>query len=302
MPSRRRVPRLMNASGPAPFVKWAGGKGQLLAQLRPYFPQHYLRYIEPFVGGGAVFFHLQPESALLADLNPELVNLYRVVRDMPEKLMVQLDRMGQRTDHEAYYYELREKQPVDLPPARQDQDGIPLADEDRLWIAARTIYLNKTGFNGLFRVNSRGRFNVPWGRRTRLPQLYHPASLLSAAQLLHATDIHLADFAAILDQAQPGDFVYLDPPYHPLSATASFTNYTRLDFPPAEQERLAACLWAMDRRGVRFLLNNSDTPYTRHLYAGFHVSIARARRTINRDAAKRGPVNELIVYNYTPSG
>ncbi|MBX3000512.1 MAG: DNA adenine methylase [Caldilineaceae bacterium] len=285
----------------APLLKWAGGKSQLLAQLEPYFPQRYDRLIEPFIGGAAVYFHLQPERAILADINPELVNFYRVVRDLPEALMAEIDALAAHPSHEydpeAVYYEIRNRQPVDLPADRIDTDGIPIADEDRLWIAARTLYLNKTGFNGLFRVNSKGYFNVPWGRRARLPKLYDRAEMINAARLLAGAEILLADFGVVLDQARPGDFVYLDPPYHPVSATASFTSYTRLDFPPAEQERLADWLHTLDQRGVLFLLNNSDTPFTRQIYADFQIDVALAKRMINSDASKRGSINELVVCN-----
>jgi DNA adenine methylase len=285
----------------APLLKWAGGKSQLLAQLGPYFPQRYDRLIEPFIGGAAVYFHLQPERAILADINPELVNLYQVVRDLPEQLMAEIDALAARPEHEtdpgAVYYEIRSRQPVDLPADRLDADGIPSADEDRLWVAARTLYLNKTGFNGLFRVNSKGYFNVPWGRRARLPKLYDRIEVLNASRLLAGAEILLADFGVVLDQARAGDFVYLDPPYFPVSTTASFTSYTRLDFPPTEQRRLADWLHILDQRGVAFLLNNSDTPFTRQIYADFQIDVALAKRTINSDASKRGSVNELIVRN-----
>jgi DNA adenine methylase len=257
--------------------------------------------IEPFIGGAAVYFHLQPERAILADINPELVNLYRVVRDLPEQLMAEIDTLAAHPGHQhdpgAVYYEIRNRQPVDLPTDRLDADGIPTADEDRLWVAARTLYLNKTGFNGLFRVNSKGYFNVPWGRRARLPKLYDRAEVINASRLLAGAEILLADFGVVLDRARPGDFVYLDPPYFPVSATASFTSYTRLDFPPAEQQRLADWLHILDQRGVAFLLNNSDTPFTRQIYADFQIDVAQAKRMINSDASKRGAVNELIVRN-----
>jgi DNA adenine methylase len=286
----------------APLLKWAGGKTQLLDQLQPHFPQHYKRLIEPFIGGAAVFFHLQPRHAIIADVNPELVNFYRVVREFPQRLMAAIDELAARhednADPEAIYYEIRSRQPANLPVERLDDDGLPKTDKDRLWVAARTLYLNKTGFNGLFRVNNRGYFNVPWGRRKRLPQLYHRNNILNAARLLQGSEIHLADFGAVLAMAQPGDFIYLDPPYYPLSATANFTNYTRLNFPAAEQQRLADWLHILDQRGIAFLLNNSDTPFTRQIYAGFSIDVALAKRMINSDASKRSAVNELIVKNF----
>ncbi len=286
----------------APLLKWAGGKTQLLRQLQPYLPARYDRLIEPFIGGAAVYFHLQPKQALLGDVNPELVNFYRVVRNDPQSLMEAIDAVAARHSHgedaEAIYYEMRARQPVDLPAHRLDGDGLPLHDDDKIWVAARTLYLNKTGFNGLFRVNSRGAFNVPWGRRKRLPKLYDRHEVLNASNLLQGAEIVLADFGVVLDSAKAGDFVYLDPPYFPLSATANFTSYTRLDFPVSEQQRLADWLHTLDQRRVAFVLNNSDTPFTRELYADFQIDVALARRMINSDAGKRGAVNELIVYNH----
>lgn len=287
----------------APLLKWAGGKTQLLAQIQPYFPAHYDRLIEPFIGGAAVYFHQRPARALLGDVNPELVNFYRVVRSHPDELMTAVDAIAARhengEDPETIYYDVRNHQPVDLPPNSLDEQGIPNSDEDRAWVAARTLYLNKTGFNGLFRVNSRGRFNVPWGRRKRLPKLYDRNEVYNASRLLQGAEIVLADFGTVLDQARPGDFVYLDPPYFPVSATANFTSYTRLDFPAEEQRRLADWLHTLDQRGVAFVLNNSDTPFTREIYANFRIDIAQAKRMINSDASKRGEVNELIVFNVT---
>lgn len=285
----------------APLLKWAGGKTQLLAQIQPYFPPHYDRLIEPFIGGAAVYFHQRPTRALLGDVNPELVNFYRVVRSHPHELMTAVDAIAARhengEDPETIYYDVRNHQPVDLPPNALDEQGIPRSDEDRAWVAARTLYLNKTGFNGLFRVNSRGRFNVPWGRRKVLPKLYDRNEVYNASRLLQGAEIALADFGTVLDQARRGDFVYLDPPYFPVSATANFTSYTRLDFPAEEQRRLADWLHTLDQRGVAFVLNNSDTPFTREIYANFRIDIAQAKRIINSNASKRGEVNELIVFN-----
>jgi DNA adenine methylase len=287
----------------APLLKWAGGKTQLLAQIQPYFPPHYDRLIEPFIGGAAVYFQQRPARALLGDVNPELVNFYRIVRAHPDELMTAVDAIATRhengEDPETIYYDVRSRQPVDLPTGALDEQGIPRSDEDRIWVAARTLYLNKTGFNGLFRVNSGGRFNVPWGRRKVLPKLYNRNEIYNASRLLQGAEIVLADFADVLDQARPGDFVYLDPPYFPVSATANFTSYTRLDFPAEEQRRLADWLHTLDQRGVAFVLNNSDTPFTREIYANFRIDIAQAKRMINSNASKRGEVNELIVFNVT---
>ena len=262
-----------------PFLKWAGGKGQLLDQLLPLLPASYQRYIEPFLGGGALFFAISPARALLADLNYELITTYQMVRDQPAALA---DRLAQhRACHnKEYYYRIRAARP-----------------DDPLEVAARLIYLNKTCFNGLYRVNRSGQFNVPMGSYVN-PRIYNRANLFAAAQALAAADLCAADYRATLDQARAGDFVYLDPPYVPLSASASFTSYTSSNFGEREQRQLAEVFCELDRRGCYMMLNNSATPLTRQLYAGFEQRVIPAARAINSKGDRRGPVEELVVVNY----
>ncbi len=262
-----------------PFLKWAGGKGQLLGQLLPLLPTTYERYIEPFLGGGALFFAIAPARALLADLNRELIVTYQVVRDQPAALA---DRLAEhRACHnKEYYYRVRAE--------RLD---------DPLEVAARLIYLNKTCFNGLYRVNRSGQFNVPMGSYVN-PRIYDPANLFAAAQALAAADLCAADYRATLEQAHAGDFIYLDPPYVPLSASASFTSYTATDFGERDQRELAEVYSELDRRGCYVMLNNSATSLTRQLYAGYEQRVIPAARAINSKGDRRGPVEELVVVNY----
>jgi DNA adenine methylase len=273
-PSLEPVPRV------TPFVKWAGGKGQLLAQLDPHFPRHFRRYLEPFVGGGAVFFHLQPHQSVLGDSNEELINAYRVIRDTPDDLIASLEQHRYESD---YYYEVRSRDPQSL------------SDVER---ASRFIFLNKTCYNGLYRVNKKGQFNVPFGRYATPPRIFDTDNLRGVSRLLGTTELVCASYEQTVQRAEPGDFVYFDPPYHPLTATANFTRYTQIAFTDFDQFWLAQAFRTLSERGVFVMLNNSDTPLVRWLYKDLRVVEAKANRAINSDPAKRKPVVELIITNY----
>jgi DNA adenine methylase len=275
-----------------PFLKWAGGKTQLLAQFEPLFPEKIASYCEPFVGGGAVFFHLKsrfPEMrARLHDNNPELINCYQVLRDRVEELMRGLDEHRERfrAAGKPYYYEVRNQHQLTDPIER----------------AARMIFLNKTCYNGLWRVNSRGRFNVPVGSyRPETVTLYDPANLVAVSHALAGVSLAVSDFRQTLRAAVPGDFAYIDPPYVPLSATASFTSYTKEVFGEPEQRELADCFREAARRGVRLMLSNSDTRLVRRLYDGFTIHTVQARRAVNCQATKRGQVPEVVVLSGSPT-
>jgi DNA adenine methylase len=267
---------------PAPFLKWAGGKGQLLGQMSPYFPSEYRTYFEPFLGGGAVFFHLRPEKAVLADLNPDLVNAFQVVRDHPTALMKALDQHSELRTCKEYFYEVRGQEISKLSPVER---------------AARMVFLNKTCYNGLFRVNSRGGFNVPWGGYSN-PTLYERATLLSASALLQGKKVVLEGYRKACARARKGDLVYFDPPYHPLSETSGFTSYTKEDFGDEEQEALAETFRTLDNRGCLVMLSNSPTSLVRSLYGGFRSETLRAKRAINSKGTGRGAVDELLILNY----
>ncbi|GAB4574318.1 MAG: DNA adenine methylase [Anaerolineae bacterium] len=278
----------------APFLKWAGGKTQLLAQYDPLFPTGPVeRYFEPFVGSGAVFFALRrrdfARSYHLFDSNPELINVYQVVRDQVEELITLLaeHRARHAADSRAHYYAVRE---LDRDPDWR-RTAAPVVR------AARMIYLNKTCYNGLWRVNSKGQFNVPLGRYKN-PPILDEDKLRAASAALQGVALAVADFRSIVDCAAAGDFVYFDPPYVPLSATANFTSYAKDDFGEQDQRDLAEVFRALDRRGCRVMLSNADAPLVHTLYADFNLRLVTARRAINSHTARRGPIAEVVVTNY----
>jgi DNA adenine methylase len=228
-----------------------------------------------------VFFHLAPPHALLGDSNGPLVAVYRAVRESPDLVMAALDRHQPLAGEADYYYQLRAQDPAAL---------------DAVEAAARFIFLNKTCYNGLYRVNRQGRFNVPFGRYRTPPQLYDRDAMLAASAALRGARLETLDFAETMAVAGPGDLVYLDPPYDPLSVTANFTGYTATSFSRPEQERLAAAFREAAARGARLVLNNSDTEFIRSLYRGFRcVAVPGLRRAINSDPSKRAGVTELVI-------
>lgn len=265
---------------PRAFLKWAGGKTQLLPKILPRLPQRIGTYFEPFVGSGAVFWALAREGrfehAVLSDRNAELITAYRAIRDDVDGIIALL---GGWSHSESFYYSLRARDPEAMSPVEA---------------AARMIHLNHTGFNGLYRVNKSGIFNVPFGRYKR-PRTLNKPVLLAASRALATVDLLVADFAEVLATARPGDAVYFDPPYVPMSGTASFTAYEKSGFGEAAQRRLVSSLEDLQRRGVHALLSNSDVPLTRELYQGLRCEKVHARRAINSRADKRGPVSELLV-------
>ncbi len=282
----------------SPVIKWAGGKSQLIEVLTPLFPDHFQRYHEPFLGGGAVFFFLAPlhnAPSFLSDLNEELINFYRVLRDHTDAFLAEVRVLAEQYAH---YDEERRKE-MYYRWRNADRDPA-FAHWSPLQRAVRFYFLNKTAYNGLYRTNRRGYFNVPWGRYKK-PALYIPNALRQAAHVLraYAQTLTVEPFERSLSRAQTGDFVYLDPPYVPLSETANFTAYTKNGFGPEDQQRLADMCRELDRRGVLFMLSNSDTPWVRDLYRGFHIQQVWARRSINANGAGRGPVAEVVVRNYT---
>ncbi len=266
------------AARPTPFLKWAGGKWQLLGQYARFFPDRYGAYQEPFLGGGAVFFHLLPQRARLSDINEELIHCYGIVRNRVEDLIGALQ--GYPNDRETYY-RVRAARPEDLPPLER---------------ACRLIYLNKTCFNGLYRENSRGRFNTPFGYY-RAPTICDPEGLRRASRALQGVELRVQPFTACVEQAEKGDFVYLDPPYHPLSATARFTAYTGKSFTEKDQEALREVVDALDRKGCAVMVSNSDTPLIRRLYRRYRIERVWAFRAISANGARRGPVSELVICN-----
>jgi DNA adenine methylase len=265
---------------PRPFLKWAGGKGQLIQQYTPYFPTIYETYYEPFLGGGAIFFHLLPQRSVLTDINPELVNVYRSIRDQVEPVIAWLKKHESAHSYE-YYYQMRAN------------PGTTSVER-----AARLIYLNRTCFNGLYRENSQGMFNVPMGRYKN-PRICNPDLLRSVSLALKQTRLEVRPFDAILSEAKTSqDFVYFDPPYHPISATSNFTAYNRYSFHQADQIKLRDTAVELANRGVKVMLSNSDCPFIRELYQNFTIHTITAMRAINSNAEKRGKITEVLVTSY----
>ena len=267
-----------------PVLKWAGGKSRVLPQLVNHFPCNCVRYIEPFIGGGAVYFALKKNiPAIVNDFNGELINLYKVIRDSPNELMLSLDKMTANYSEE-YYYSLRSQHLL-----------------ESIEVASRTVFLNKTGFNGLYRQNLKGEFNVPFGKRAKCPALYDRDNLIAASKKLKLAEIINGDFEEVIDGAQPGDFIYCDPPYEPLSATSSFNSYTGGGFSQADQRRLKDACQKAAERGVFVAVSNSSADFILHLYKDQDVRKIRAKRAINSKGDSRGEIEEVLVLLYDPS-
>ncbi len=267
----------------SPVIKWVGGKTKLLPELVRRMPKSYGRYFEPFAGGAALFFHIAPHRAVLTDKNADLIGLYSQLATNLAPVLRQLDR--HRKQHSSrYYYQVRK---------HWNNPGSSWSDHRR---AAAFIYLNKTSFNGLWRVNRASEFNVPLGRLV-CPPLYDPDVIRAAADQLVTTDLRSCDYRDAICGAAAGDFAYIDPPYDPVSATASFTSYTGTRFGRDEQCELADIASELVARNVQVMLSNSDTRFVRSLYSkrGFSISRIRCPRAINSDGAKRGDVNEVII-------
>jgi DNA adenine methylase len=277
---------------PSPFVKWAGGKSRLLSQFEPCFPVQFRRYVEPFAGGGAVFFHLfgqerlEGDDVVLVDSLEELINCYRVVQSRVEELIAELRRHEPHKHDEDYFYQVRA------------WDRAPgYARRDEIERAARFLFLNRTCYNGLYRVNRRGEFNVPFGRYESLT-VCPAGNLRAASRALQGVTLLAGDFTRCLETAGPGDFVYLDPPYYPLSDTANFTSYTSNDFGADDQRRLADLFRELDSRGCQVMLSNSSTGLIRELYGGYRQVEVQANRVISSKTNARGAIPELLVMNY----
>lgn len=270
----------------APVVKWAGGKRQLLDVLQPLLPRRIACYCEPFVGGGAMLFRLQPSRAIVNDANSELIAVYEVIRDAVEDLIPALE---EHTNEEAYFYAVR----------HWDRDPQAYAAKSKVEKAARLIFLNKTCYNGLFRVNSAGEFNTPFGRYKN-PAIVNAPVLRAVSAYFRAAEISFSslDYATVLEALPDKSFVYLDPPYDPLSNSSNFTGYAQGGFGREEQIRLRECCDRLDRRGIKFMLSNSATEFIKDLYKDYSVTIVRAKRALNSIAAKRGQVDEVLVRNY----
>ena len=270
----------------SPVLKWVGGKRQLLPSIKPMLPKRITSYCEPFVGGGAVLFDLQPKSAIVNDINSDLILVYTVIRDNVEALIKLLETYP---NEEGFYYELRN---IDREQEKYDK----LSEIEK---AARVIFLNKTCYNGLYRVNNSGKFNSPFGKYKN-PNIVNAPVLRAVSAYFNSSEITFstADFELVLEQVRRGTFVYLDPPYDPVSDTSSFTGYSKGGFSREQQIRLRECCDKLNARGVKFMLSNSATDFIREQYSNYHITIVQAKRAINSVASKRGDVDEVIITNY----
>jgi len=279
-----------------PFVKWAGGKRQLLYKMEYYFPTNFDTYFEPFVGGGAVFFNLYNYyqgsdfrfSAILNDINPELINCYKVIKD-PDLLeeLISLLRHHELEHSEKYYYSIRS---LDRDPKKYKKLG-------KVEKAARILYLNKTCYNGLYRVNSKGQFNVPIGKYID-PLIADIRTLRAAHKALDKASIFCGDYIEILKEyALENDFIYLDPPYHPISDTSNFTQYSKEGFSEKDQRELAGVFYGLDLKGCKVMMSNSHSDLILDLYSGYNIIEIDSNRAINSNSSKRGSVKEVLIMN-----
>ena len=277
------------ATTPKPFVKWAGGKRQIITSLEGHLPKKFGTYFEPFLGGGALLFHLLNQSPNLkcniSDLNSDLILAYITIRDKVEQLVESLERHSGKysADKIEYYYSVRESAP-----------------KNQIEKVSRLLFLNKTCFNGLYRVNSKGQFNVPLGRYTN-PSIVNKENLISVSKILQSKNIAIRcqDFEAILDEAKKDDYVYFDPPYQPVSKTANFTSYTKCEFTYDDLKRLANVCQKLDKKDCKVLLSNSNTKEVRKLFSSkWKVVEVSANRAINSNSKKRTGHTELLIKNY----
>lgn len=271
-----------------PFVKWAGGKRQIINELKKYVPDEYGTYYEPFIGGGALLFELSPKKAVINDSNKELMNVYSVLCDEVKfNKMCKVLNSYEANHSEEFYYDIRNK----------DRNKVMYSRLSDYTKAARTIYLNKACFNGLYRVNSKNEFNVPFGKKEKV-NTYDGSNLITVSNYLSMNDIKIldVDFEEAVKEAKKGDFVYFDPPYD--SDTATFNSYTEEGFGKEEQVRLARVFKELDERGVYVMLSNHNTTLVNELYKGYNIHVIEAKRNINSKGNKRGKVEELIITNF----
>ena len=271
----------------APFLKWVGGKRQLIPSIVNNLPKNIgnLNYVEPFIGGGAVLFHLQPKNAILNDFNTELINVYSTIKNNLDELIEDLRKHKNESD---YFYSIRGLD--------RNSDFSKLTDVER---ASRIIYLNKTCFNGLYRVNNAGEFNAPFGRYQN-PNIVNEPTLKAVNKYLNANNIRFnsGDYEDVLKELDKNSFVYLDPPYHPLSVNSNFTGYVQGGWNIYDQVRLRETCDILRSKGIKFLLSNSDSDFIKDQYKDYKITTVKAIRTINSDGEKRGEINEVLIKNY----
>ncbi|WP_247927652.1 DNA adenine methylase [Streptococcus constellatus] len=274
----------------APVLKWVGGKRQLIEDISPLIPKQISTYVEPFVGGAAILFHLQPKKAIINDFNDELMNVYQVIKENPNGLIKILEK-HKEANSEEYYYETRALD--------RTSDYENLSKEEK---AGRILYLNKTCYNGLFRVNSSGQFNAPYGKYKN-PAIVNDVTIKAVSNYFNSANIKFlnGDYKEALKGLRKGTFVYLDPPYMPVSSSSNFTGYTENGFGYEKQVELRDECLKLNKRGIKFLQSNSYTPEILELYSDssvFTIKVVQAKRSINSKSDKRGEISEVLIYNY----
>ncbi len=269
-----------------PFIKWVWGKRQLISQFEKLYPQDFNDYLEPFLWWGAVFFNLQREKSFLSDVNEELINVYKTIKTKPKKLITFLESLEYSKEK---FLEIRAWD-------REQNFQKKYSSLQRAW---RFIYLNRTCFNGLYRVNSKGEFNVPFWKYNN-PDIIQRDNIINTSRLLNNTkaEIKLQSFEKVLTKAKKWDFVYFDPPYDVLSTSANFTSYDSSWFWQDMQSKLAKVFRALDKKWVYVMLSNHNTPFIRELYKWFRFEIVKARRNVNSNGSWRGEIEEVVVVNY----
>ena len=272
-----------------PFLKWVGGKRQVIPQIKKHIPENYCRYFEPFVGGGALFFNLKPKKAYLNDINKILISSYKNIKTHPYEIIKKLEDLQKifyeknNEERKAYFYEIR--------------DAFNNTEYDSFLKTSYMIFLNKTCYNGMYRENLKGKFNVPFGRYKN-PKILDKENILAVSKLLTNTIITSCSFEKAVENAKKGDFIYFDPPYHPLSITSNFTSYSNNGFTEEDQIKLRNVFKELHKRNCFVMLSNSDTEFIREIYEEFTQKTVSAARSINCKAAGRGKINELLIMNY----
>ncbi len=273
----------------SPVLKWAGGKRQLIKEIEKRLPKEINAYYEPFMGGGAVVMHLQPKNAIISDVSDELINVYKEIENNPLELIENLNKLEEKhsKNPEEHYYDIRALDRTD-----------EYTNLDNSFKAARTIYLNKTCFNGLYRVNKKGYFNVPFNKKETI-NTYDKENLMNLSKYLNMKDVELicSDFEEVCKNAKKGDFLFLDPPYDVLK-TDTFDSYTKDGFGVEGQKRLANLFKELDKRGCYLMLTNHNTELINELYKDYNIDVVSVKRMINSDAKNRKG-EETIIYNYT---
>lgn len=269
----------------APFLKWVGGKRQLMSAINELLPEKWTTYYEPFIGGGAVLFDIQPKKAVINDLNKELINVYEVIKNHPDELILDLKTHKNESD---YFYDIRA---LDRESSFKNLSNIKKA--------SRVIFLNKTCYNGLYRVNNSGEFNSPFGKYKN-PNIVNETTIRAVSRYLNNNNVTILneDFESAVKGIRKGAFVYFDPPYDPVSKSSNFTGYVQGGFNIFDQIRLRDLCVDLDKKGVKFLLSNSASPQIEFLYKDFNIKYVKANRSINSNAKKRGEVDEVLIRNY----